>query len=49
LLPASIYRSDLMHAPTDRFRIGMGRKGIEAGLSAMRQFLDRRGNVLARG
>ncbi|MEB8386004.1 aminotransferase class I/II-fold pyridoxal phosphate-dependent enzyme [Rhodobacteraceae bacterium KMM 6894] len=49
LLPASIYRSDLMQAPTDRFRIGMGRKGIDAGLSAMRKFLDRRGNVSARG
>lgn len=49
LLPASIYRSDLMQAPADRFRIGMGRKGIDAGLDAMRRFLDRRGNVSARG
>ncbi|PVA09573.1 aminotransferase [Pelagivirga sediminicola] len=46
LLPASIYRSELIEAPTDRFRIGMGRKGIDAGLDAMRRFLDRRGNSI---
>ncbi|MCZ4351184.1 pyridoxal phosphate-dependent aminotransferase [Roseovarius aestuarii] len=49
LLPASIYHSELMASPTDRFRIGMGRKGIDAGLDAMRRFLDRRGNSAARG
>ena len=39
LLPASIYRSELMATPTDRFRIGCGRAGQRAGLDAMRGFL----------
>lgn len=46
LLPASIYHSDLMDTPPDRFRIGMGRTGIEEGLTVMRRWLDRRGNVI---
>ena len=45
LLPASIYRSDLLATPTDRFRIGMGRRGIDDGLEAMRRFIERRGNI----
>ena len=36
LLPASIYRSELNSAPTDRFRIGFGRCGLAAGLAEMR-------------
>lgn len=40
LLPASIYRSELMETPTDRFRIGFGRRNIETGLSVLREFLD---------
>jgi aspartate/methionine/tyrosine aminotransferase len=40
LLPASIYHSELMDAPTDRFRIGFGRKNIKEGLSQFRLFLD---------
>lgn len=40
LLPASIYRSELMETPADRFRIGFGRENIEAGLSAFRMFLE---------
>lgn len=40
LLPASIYRSELMDTPTDHFRIGFGRRNIEAGLAVIRQFLD---------
>lgn len=46
LLPASIYRSELMEAPEGRFRIGFGRRGIETGLAAMRGFLERRGNLI---
>jgi aspartate/methionine/tyrosine aminotransferase len=41
LLPASIYHSELMAAPTDRFRIGFGRDNMDAGLSAFRAFMDR--------
>ena len=40
LLPASIYKSDLGETPTDRFRIGFGRKGIENGLAAMDQYIS---------
>ncbi len=40
LLPASIYRSELMETPEDRFRIGFGRENIDAGLAALRDFLD---------
>ncbi|TQV73317.1 aminotransferase class I/II-fold pyridoxal phosphate-dependent enzyme [Denitrobaculum tricleocarpae] len=47
LLPASIYRSELMEAPTDRFRIGFGREKIEEGVTAFRDFLDRNHNRLA--
>lgn len=46
LLPASIYKSELLETPRGHFRIGMGRKGIDAGLDAMRKFIDRRGNKL---
>ena len=41
LLPASIYRSELLDAPADRFRIGFGRRGIAAGIAAMEAFLAR--------
>lgn len=40
LLPASIYRSELMATATDRFRIGFGRRNIEVGLNVFRDFLD---------
>ena len=40
LLPASIYRSELLPAPTDRFRIGFGREHISDGLRVFRRFLD---------
>jgi aspartate/methionine/tyrosine aminotransferase len=46
LLPSSIYKSQLMATPSDRFRIGFGRKGIEAGLDAFRAFLDEKHNQL---
>lgn len=40
LLPASIYHSELMDSPTDRFRIGFGRKNINEGLSQFRLFIE---------
>ncbi|TQV88385.1 aminotransferase class I/II-fold pyridoxal phosphate-dependent enzyme [Aliikangiella coralliicola] len=39
LLPASIYQSELLDAPIDRFRIGFGRSKIKEGLSQFRRFL----------
>ena len=33
LLPASIYKSELMQAPDDRFRIGFGRANMEEGIA----------------
>jgi aspartate/methionine/tyrosine aminotransferase len=42
LLPASVYKSDLGATPVDRFRIGYGRDNMEAGLAAMRGFLQAR-------
>jgi aspartate/methionine/tyrosine aminotransferase len=43
LLPASIYRSDLATVPTDRFRIGVGRRDPGPALAAFDRFLtDRR-------
>lgn len=35
LLPSTIYRSDLGPTPTDRFRLGFGRKGLDEGLAAL--------------
>ncbi len=46
LLPASIYRSELLDAPTDRFRIGFGRVGIDEGLAAFDEYLQRNHNLL---
>ncbi|MEL7296633.1 MAG: aminotransferase class I/II-fold pyridoxal phosphate-dependent enzyme [Pseudomonadota bacterium] len=40
LLPASIYRSELMDAPTDRFRVGFGRAGIDEGLAVFDDYLQ---------
>ena len=40
LLPASLYASDLLPVPADRFRVGIGRKNIDAGLAAWREFLE---------
>ncbi|MFG2860839.1 aminotransferase class I/II-fold pyridoxal phosphate-dependent enzyme [Streptomyces sioyaensis] len=39
LLPASIYRSELTPTPTDRFRIGIGRRDPEEGLAAFAQWM----------
>ncbi len=35
MLPGSIYRSELGPTPTDRFRIGLGRRGLDDGLAAL--------------
>lgn len=40
LLPSSLFVSDLLPVPTDRFRVGVGRSNIEAGLAAWREFLS---------
>lgn len=40
-LPASTYRSDLLETPTDRFRIGFGRRGLDSILAAFQGFLSR--------
>ncbi len=35
LLPSTIYSSELGPTPTDRFRLGFGRSGLDEGLAAM--------------
>ena len=40
LLPSSIYRSELLPTPDDRFRIGFGRSNIDEGLEAFGVYLD---------
>jgi len=39
LLPSTIYGSDLGPTPTDRFRLGFGRTGLDAGLAALEEHL----------
>ena len=39
LLPPKIFYSELLATPQDRFRIGFGRKNIEKGLAAFRNYL----------
>ncbi|KOU17382.1 aminotransferase [Streptomyces sp. WM6372] len=39
LLPASIYHSELTATPTDRFRIGIGRRNPEEGLAAFASWM----------
>jgi len=34
-LPSTIYRSELSATPTDRFRLGFGRKGLDEGIAAL--------------
>lgn len=41
LLPSSLFVSELLPVPTDRFRVGFGRFGIEEGLGAWGEFLAR--------
>ena len=42
VLPGSIYASDLGPVPRDRFRIGLGRLGLDEGLAAFDAHLSRR-------
>ncbi len=39
LLPSSVFRSDLLELPKDRFRIGFGRLSFGAGLAALERAL----------
>jgi aspartate/methionine/tyrosine aminotransferase len=41
LLPASAYGSRLTETPKDRFRIGFGKNGMEAGITALRAFIGK--------
>lgn len=43
LLPASLYKSDLLHFEAQHFRIGFGRTVLQDGLAAMRKALIQRG------
>ena len=40
LLPSTIYTSELGATPTDRFRLGYGRKGLDEGLAALDDHLS---------
>jgi hypothetical protein len=40
LLPASIYSSELIQTPQDRFRIGFGRANMDEGLTAFRAYIE---------
>ncbi len=40
--PASIFQSRLGPTPTDRFRIGSGRRGLDEGLAAFQHYLEQR-------
>ena len=42
LLPSTIYRSQLGDTPEDRFRLGFGRKGLDAGLAAMEAHVSKK-------
>jgi aspartate/methionine/tyrosine aminotransferase len=41
VLPSTIYRSELGETPTDRFRIGFGRTGLDEGLAALEAHVRR--------
>lgn len=41
LLPSTIYSSELGPTPTDRFRLGFGRTGLDEGLAAMEAHIMR--------
>jgi len=41
LLPSSIFRSTLGDTPSDRFRIGLGREGLDEGLEVMQTHIEK--------
>ena len=41
LLPGTIYSSALGETPTDRFRMGFGRRALDEGLTALDTYMDR--------
>lgn len=49
LLPASLYRSELLATPTDHFRIGFGRSDLAQGLDVMAACLRSRPTATFRG
>jgi hypothetical protein len=49
LLPASVYRSEILRTPDNHFRIGFGRRDFAAGLEAMEAALRRRTARARRG
>lgn len=40
-LPSTIYSSELGHTPTDRFRLGLGRTGLDEGIAALEAHIMR--------
>lgn len=44
LLPSTIYQSALGETPQDRFRIGLGRSGLDEGLAALDAHLGEKGS-----
>lgn len=40
LLPSTIYRSELEVTPTDRFRLGFGRKNLDEGIAVMETYIS---------
>lgn len=40
-LPPKIYRSELLPTPSDRFRIGFGRRNIASGLQVLGEYLEK--------
>lgn len=40
LLPSTIYRSELEATPTDRFRLGFGRKNLDEGIAVMETYIS---------
>jgi len=46
LLPASIYWSELMDTPVDRFRIGFGRANMDDGLDVFRKYMEKNRSAL---
>jgi aspartate/methionine/tyrosine aminotransferase len=40
LLPSTIYKSELGPTPTDRFRLGFGRRGLDEGLGVLEKHIE---------